>query len=44
MKKYELLEIFEHAKKHSDYYKKLYQNVSAQKLEDIPVVDQHDFW
>lgn len=44
MKKYELLEIFEHAKEHSDYYKKLYQNVSAKKLEDIPVVDQHEFW
>lgn len=44
MKKYELLEIFEHAKKHSDYYKKLYQNVSAQKLLDIPVVDQYEFW
>ncbi len=44
IQKWELKEIVEHAKAHSPYYKELYKNVSFEKLEDLPVIDQSLFW
>lgn len=44
MQKWTLKEIVEHAKKHSPYYKELYKNVHSDKLSDLPIIDQAEFW
>lgn len=44
IQKWSLKEIVEHAKDYSPYYKKLYANTKFEKLSDLPIVDQSEFW
>jgi phenylacetate-CoA ligase len=45
IKKYTWQEIVEWALKHSSYYKKLYQGIfSFEKLSNLPIINQDDFW
>lgn len=42
---YEVDEIIRYAREHSPYYRNLYRNLPAKvSLEDLPVIDQKDFW
>lgn len=44
MQKWTLKEIVAHAKAHSPYYRELYKNVQSDKLSDLPITDQSEFW
>ncbi len=44
MKRYDIEEIIEHAKKYSPYYKNLYKEINYKKLSDLPLVDPINFW
>lgn len=44
IQKWELKEIVEYAKANSPYYKNLYKDSHFTRLEDLPVIDQTEFW
>ena len=44
VQKWSLKEIVDYAKSHSPFYRDLYQNITFEKLSDLPIVDQVKFW
>lgn len=44
IEKWTLKEIVDHAKEHSPFYRELYKDIKFEKLSDLPITNQEQFW